>query len=1008
MPPAKKVLLIGWDAADWKVASPLMDAGKMPHLARFVEQGVMGNMATLQPPYSPMLWTSIATGVRPFKHGVLGFTEPTPDGQGVMPVSNLSRKVRAIWNILHLAGKTCNVVGWWPSYPAEPIRGVMVSEHFQHATGPLDKEWLVPEGCVHPVELRDTLAELRINPNELLPGHLLPFIPKALEIDQDKDARLAGCMRTLAETATVQSTATWLIQNRPWDFMAVYFDGIDHFGHGFMKYHPPRREFIKEADFELYKNVINQAYIFHDMMLGELLRLAGEDTTVILMSDHGFHSDHLRPKHIPREPAGPAMEHRDFGMFAMKGPGIKQDQLIHGACLLDVTPTLLTLFGLPIGADMDGRPLLQAFEQAPDLQYIPSWEEVPGDDGRLSADRRMDPLAAKVALDQLVALGYVEKPGEDRADSVARTIRELRFNLAQSYRDADRQAEALEILRELHTGDPDEFRFALHRAWSCLSLGKLSEMREVLDDLGGRRRQLAEESRIALQDWRGEIKLRREARQAERKAEAERKSEVELAATAADLDPTVAEPPVAEPLVSETPTAGKMKPKPLLTKDELAELSRLNKLHVYYPHAHSYLTGQLKLAEGNFQAALESWREAGTADAERPGLFIQLGEAYLGLKRWDDAEVSFRKALDVDPDNPHAHLGLCRCCLPQRRNRAAVESALQAIQRLYNFPLAHYCLGLALARMRHPERAAEALRMAIVMNPNFAQAHRRLSILYARALRDPEKAKVHRELALDIEGHRVSDLPRDLAKDASVGVTEEAGMSQSEHAAAHGMIVTSGGMKSLADWITPASSADGFVTIVAGLPRSGTSMMMQMIHAGGMPVMSDENRPADVDNPRGYLEYAPAKRIHIDASWLGDARGKALKVVAQLVPHLSRNHEYRILLIQRDLNEVMASQSIMLDRIAQGESPRSPEMVRREYSRQMRRLRVWLERQPNVRTLLLSYHEVLKDSRGTAELITRFLEMPLDIDAMENAVDTSLQRQKSHALDDFRKGVRNQ
>ena len=91
---APKVLLIGWDAADWKVANPLMDAGRMPNLARFVEQGVMGNMATLHPPYSPMLWTSIATGVRPFKHGVLGFTEPTPDGQGVMPVSILHAEMK--------------------------------------------------------------------------------------------------------------------------------------------------------------------------------------------------------------------------------------------------------------------------------------------------------------------------------------------------------------------------------------------------------------------------------------------------------------------------------------------------------------------------------------------------------------------------------------------------------------------------------------------------------------------------------------------------------------------------------------------------------------------------------------------------------------------------------------------------------------------------------------------------------------------------------------------------
>ena len=100
------------------LAQPLDERTFKEIHAALIDNGVMGTMATLHPAYSPMLWTTIATGVRPFKHGVLGFTEPTPDGQGVMPVSNLSRKVRAIWNILHLQGKTCNVVGWWPSHPA--------------------------------------------------------------------------------------------------------------------------------------------------------------------------------------------------------------------------------------------------------------------------------------------------------------------------------------------------------------------------------------------------------------------------------------------------------------------------------------------------------------------------------------------------------------------------------------------------------------------------------------------------------------------------------------------------------------------------------------------------------------------------------------------------------------------------------------------------------------------------------------------------------------------------
>src|SRR5262245_49446039 len=113
-----RVLLIGWDAADWKVIHPLMDAGKLPTLERFVTHGTMASLATLHPVLSPMLWTSIATGKRPYKHGILGFTEPVPNGGGVRPVTNLSRKVKAIWNILNQKGYRSIVVGWWPSNPA--------------------------------------------------------------------------------------------------------------------------------------------------------------------------------------------------------------------------------------------------------------------------------------------------------------------------------------------------------------------------------------------------------------------------------------------------------------------------------------------------------------------------------------------------------------------------------------------------------------------------------------------------------------------------------------------------------------------------------------------------------------------------------------------------------------------------------------------------------------------------------------------------------------------------
>jgi hypothetical protein len=200
--------------------------------------------------------------------------------------------------------------------------------------------------------------------------------------------------------------------NEPWDFMGVYYDAIDHFSHGFMRYYPPRRAHISEQDYQRYHGVVEAGYRFHDMMLGTLLELAPEDVTVIVCSDHGFHPDHLRPVQLPSEPAGPAIEHRDLGMPLMAGPNIKRDALIHGGSLLGITPTVLTVFGLPVEDDMDGKPLLDAFETPPERVSIPSWDQVPGDAARLSDEQHCDSIAAKEAMDQLVALGYVEAPGE--------------------------------------------------------------------------------------------------------------------------------------------------------------------------------------------------------------------------------------------------------------------------------------------------------------------------------------------------------------------------------------------------------------------------------------------------------------------------------------------------------------------------------------------------------------------------------------------------------------------
>ena len=704
-----KVLLVGWDAADWKVIHPLIDAGKMPNVRRLVEQGAMGQMATLHPPLSPMLWTSIATGKRPFKHGVHGFSEPTPDGRGVQPVTNLSRKSKALWNIFSQNELRSIVIGWWPSHPAEPINGVMVSDRYHRAGSPLTEGWPLGTHTVHPPELAQTLAGLRMHPDQLLPQMIEPFIPLAKEIDQDRDRRLGVCMGTLAECMSIHSAAMWLLDNQPWDFFAVYFDSIDHFCHGFMKYHPPRQSWIPERDFELYHNVVTRAYQFHDEMLGTMLDKAGPDTTVILLSDHGFHPDHLRPASIPDIPAGPAIEHRDLGILVMHGPGIRKGERLHGPSLLDVAPTVLTIYGLPAGEDMDGKVLAQAFAERPPAAFIPSWDDVAGADGRHPPHTRLDPVAARAALEQMIALGYIERPDENREIAVEKTIRELRYNLGEAFQDGARHREAYEIFSALYRADPDEQRFAVRLFVSCQALGMHAEMRRIVDDLDGRRRALFEEART-------KVDARLEGRPSESLSHDESESR--------------------------------------LSADERRELARWRNLARFQPPVIDYLRAQVLAAEKRYPEALAALERVTEGHLVRPAVFLQTADLYLRLGRAHDALQVYEKALAIDPDNAQAHMGVCQIALRRRKYSVAAQAALEALERMHGYPLAHFLLGRALAGMRKYAPAAEAFRAAIACNPNFPEAHVRLAALLEKHLGDADAARDHRRLAREMRRGR--------------------------------------------------------------------------------------------------------------------------------------------------------------------------------------------------------------------------------------------------------------
>ena len=184
-PIARVLLLVGWDAADWQVIHPLLDAGLMPNLQRLVEGGVIGNLASLSPMLSPILWTSIATGKRAYAHGVRGFIEPLPDRSGVRPVGTRSRRCKALWNIVSQSGRRSVVCGWQASHPAEPVRGAMVSNLFSVPPGRRHAEGLADSGGKRrAAALAENLAELRVHPREIEAPPIQQLIPRAAELDQ--------------------------------------------------------------------------------------------------------------------------------------------------------------------------------------------------------------------------------------------------------------------------------------------------------------------------------------------------------------------------------------------------------------------------------------------------------------------------------------------------------------------------------------------------------------------------------------------------------------------------------------------------------------------------------------------------------------------------------------------------------------------------------------------------------------------------------------------------------
>ena len=184
------------------------------------------------------------------------------------------------------------------------------------------------------------------------------------------------------------------------------------------------------------------------------------------------------------------------------------------------------------------------------------------------------------------------------------------------------------------------------------------------------------------------------------------------------------------------------------------------------------------------------------------------------------------------------------------------------------------------------------------------------------------------------------------------------------------------------------------ITIVSGLPRSGTSLMMQMLDAGGLAVLSDGERRADTDNPKGYLEWERIKQLPKDPSLIAEAEGKVVKVISQLILSLPDRHEYRIIFMQRPLPEVLKSQDEMLRRRGNESQVTDTSVLEEAFQRHLIEVNNWLAAKGNMHVLRVHYHRVLREPKAVAMEVSAFLGAALDIEAMAQRVDGSLYRNR--------------
>ena len=387
----------------------------------------------------------------------------------------------------------------------------------------------------------------------------------------------------------------------------------------------------------------------------------------------------------------------------------------------------------------------------------------------------------------------------------------------------------------------------------------------------------------------------------------------------------------------------------------------------------------LSQPRGKRREAARAWLEEiarGVGGRRGPALF--LAEGFAALDEPGRALEYIKSARAADPDDWRALALEARIHFSAKHFQEAADRAVDSLSLVYFQPRMHLLLAGALRHVGDYESAETACRVAMAQMPGFAAGHMELARIM-RARRQLGEAALHmataQELRQTARQRRAADSAKVEELRASLARTDAPPFDHWDG--------------------SPLADRAAVVTVVAGLPRSGTSMMMQMLSAAGIPPHTDGLRAPDEDNPRGYYEHQQATRLQEDSSWVPAARGKVVKLVAHLVPFLPPGQEYRLVMMRRDLKEVVASQRAMLQRLGRPGGKIGAAALTRAYTRELIQVQNWLRKTPGVQVLSVDYASALRDPKETAQRLAAFLGAPFDIAAAAQSVEPGLQRQRA-------------